>query len=1511
MSKCTRLAHVRRSDGSIVESKLFKDLLHYTPSRAETKEHYAVATNKEFLERVADRAEFDENGEITFDSYREIVGMEENTKLVDILSKDVGAGVYDYNEAIGRLSSFNRDNPYRKTYMATLSYDKDGKYRLSIVKRTQAQESRLESLIHKQSLQDRIMFYLNRAGVSVEFLKEGSREGGRYSTENAEQTSDGLYQLIKIAHGEHVTEDLAEEAGHFAIGALGDNPLVSRLQSLLTEDVQKAILGDKYDDKALGPNPSREVAGVLVGRALQNGIDNKMAWQKLANRIANFAKKVFYKLKHNEVKTAMLEAKQLAEQVAKGFASPHFTGNVETALNTKETLYSAKPSMNVKTYREVVQRLRTAVKELQAIAKDDFSNMMKGIQANAEVGKGNINVPGVLGDNLALDGIAEAIYDILDLCGPGKEVTELLDSIDFDNLDNFLDGISENGRKLRQVRVFLNNSLAIQKIVQEALSNVAEEKLTGPLDNINLLSTGGLLSVNLRKILRELEQLNNNLSEDLTNREFQFFSRFLQEYYGEKYITYSTRVVFKKQGGRLVYKPVKVDGVTVTIKDEVDKKLRSLEDDIGIFSRYLASMSNSSDLVGQIVDKVVKQTGKTADAMTNQTFDDLRILRERLKKLGYSNTTFLYEKGRNGKLTGNILSDKNWGDWEEDRHDFIESEREAFKKANPNLESLTEMEIALKWAEWLDPKIKEWNDSHSTYDEDLERYVPNDSYHNPEFDRVIPEGSELRKWYYDYMQIKHGLDALLPEGSTTPVRMPQFRGTFINKLQNRKMFEGTGRAFRHTLRSSLRDTFCETSEDTDYGSLQTYNSEDESLLHSEIEYEKEKMNRIPIYGINKLTKEEQYTTTEKDANGNDVQVKRSRRVVDMGDLSTDLFHTTLAYASMVNNYAGLDRIVDVLEVGHSVLNERKVAGVKREADRDNDKKSRAYTRYLKYLEKQVYGVSMKKITFGKLVLNKLVGVTTRLGAYMFLGGNVHGGMVNLGTGWIEIFKEAMAGEEFDLKDWRKANGDYFGSFVDNFGSNIADFGRLDADNKMALLIRRWDILGENRQNYKDFETRHSWAFNAIGKSWFLPYKAGEHYMQSIPYLALANHIKLWHEVDGKLEEISLIDLFEKVDNENATIGKQKKGQTIQVKEGVFFKSPENQAEYKMIESILGKLKPNSLVSVKLTQEELDYLAKNNLKIQDTDNTIRRLKENQDSLIWTEDDEAKFVNKAREVTIRLHGIYNNYDKVALSQNIWGNAFLAMKGWALGMAERRFSSDHYNIALGHNVEGSITTMLKVWASCGLDRGNFWNAVRATILPFGKNAEANFMKCGFSANQWKNMKRNFGDYLAIGLLALLKSLTKMPPDDDKDDEYYKALYGSNWKEYKKAAKKEAEGNVAKGIIYYFANRLSREQMALNTVRGFYWEFNTLFDIMPAGFSAVADMVKLIYEFVGAPFADEKNNTFYYQQSKEDRYEKGDPKWENHLARIVPYYRSRYTFKHPYEASKSFDYGKKLKTR
>lgn len=137
MSQCTILAHVKKSDGTIVESKLFKDLLNYCSNRQEAKENYAVATNAEFLRMVADKAQYDDNGEITLESYAKIVDIDYDGML-DKLNTEIKAGEYNYKDAIEKLQSFNRGNPMRNKYMATLQYS-DGKYTLSVVKRTKVE----------------------------------------------------------------------------------------------------------------------------------------------------------------------------------------------------------------------------------------------------------------------------------------------------------------------------------------------------------------------------------------------------------------------------------------------------------------------------------------------------------------------------------------------------------------------------------------------------------------------------------------------------------------------------------------------------------------------------------------------------------------------------------------------------------------------------------------------------------------------------------------------------------------------------------------------------------------------------------------------------------------------------------------------------------------------------------------------------------------------------------------------------------------------------------------------------------------------------------------------------------------------------------------------------------------------------------------------------------------------------------------------------------------------------
>lgn len=510
-------------------------------------------------------------------------------------------------------------------------------------------------------------------------------------------------------------------------------------------------------------------------------------------------------------------------------------------------------------------------------------------------------------------------------------------------------------------------------------------------------------------------------------------------------------------------------------------------------------MSNNPDIIGQIADKITKRANKAADDLTNQCQDDLKILEQGLKNIGLNNTRELFEiSERTNKLTGNIISPVNFGDWESDYQELKDTELEAFKAAIPNLDAMTEFEKGVQWDMWFRPKAKQWHKLHSTFDSIQGRYVPNDAYHNDKYDSLMAKYPGLQGWYNDYMALKTSLDERLPEGSTLSVRMPQFKGTFTSEVKNRSLYESKASALKHSLRTSFLENFCESSEDQDFGSLNTYNSEEEELFGNAIDYEKEKMHRLPLFGINKLK--------------------------DMAELSTDLFHSTLAYASMANSYLAMSQIVDTLEVGSEVLNRRKVAGIESEEVRKKNK-SNAYNRYLKFLDKQVYGIGVKRHKFGPIVWEKIVGTLSGLAGKLFLGGNVVGGMVNTGTGFNEIFKEAASGEYYNLKDWANANKLYFSSFIDNW----MDYGQETKSNRLSLFAKHFNALGDNRVDQKNWRTTNSRIYNMFSQSLFLPYKSGDHYMQLMSYLALAHGTKLWDENGNKTD---LYHSYEVVDNED-------------------------------------------------------------------------------------------------------------------------------------------------------------------------------------------------------------------------------------------------------------------------------------------------------------------------------------------------------------------------------------------
>lgn len=270
--------------------------------------------------------------------------------------------------------------------MATIEWNESKhKYQFKIVDRDYTTKKALYDLIRTNELfNPMILNFLREHGVDVSFLKEdieNRQQGGRYSTIGAHKVANELTSLItlyvgdvrkvKKDNGEEVWEPvnislqkLAEEAGHFIVGALGNNRLVQRLIDRIRKpEVRRALLGSEYESAVLGTDELREAAGRLVGDALIGYLKELRAYGNwyyteiwdlhilLSRRIADFAIKI----------TARRIARKIVELPSSSF-------NLDTALKTQET-FSTQASANMKTYRCMVSTLTAALEKLRAASK--------------------------------------------------------------------------------------------------------------------------------------------------------------------------------------------------------------------------------------------------------------------------------------------------------------------------------------------------------------------------------------------------------------------------------------------------------------------------------------------------------------------------------------------------------------------------------------------------------------------------------------------------------------------------------------------------------------------------------------------------------------------------------------------------------------------------------------------------------------------------------------------------------------------------------------------------------------------------------------------------------------------------------------------------------------------------------------------------------------------------------------------------------------------------------------
>ena len=345
----------------------------------------------------------------------------------------------------------------------------------------------------------------------------------------------------------------------------------------------------------------------------------------------------------------------------------------------------------------------------------------------------------------------------------------------------------------------------------------------------------------------------------------------------------------------------------------------------------------------------------------------------------------------------------------------------------------------------------------------------NGRYRNKQWDKLSTvEKEAIQK----YLSLKAELDAKLnryQSGSTVLHRMPQFRGTTINRMVTEGVID--------TIVNSIQETIFQDSEDQDFGSNATINDEESSFITKNAFASFEMRQRLPMFGVNKLKNVDQ--------------------------LTSDLYRGLLSYAVMANNVEAMSNVAPISLLTRDILGKRKIENTT-EGDFSHlgsyGTHSYIYQRFSKYVEMQVFGryTSQSKQIGGKRVVNwnKIFKKLSAGASWTALAGNFIGGTVNTFTGVWNIAKEAGVGEHFTKAQLLKAYEIYTKNNITSpFGSKRWN------NNVLRKFVAYWDCVNKNDQRYSNFRTIMPPIFKLSVE--MCHYENGDNMIHIVPYIAKA------------------------------------------------------------------------------------------------------------------------------------------------------------------------------------------------------------------------------------------------------------------------------------------------------------------------------------------------------------------------------------------------------------------------
>ncbi len=641
----------------------------------------------------------------------------------------------------------------------------------------------------------------------------------------------------------------------------------------------------------------------------------------------------------------------------------------------------------------------------------------------------------------------------------------------------------------------------------------------------------------------------------------------------------------------------------------VEELLAETDHDISFFDCWIDTMAESSDLLLQLFDKAVKEQKDKARERTINFLRASTALRQKAERMGITDFEFMFEKDK-GRKTGYYISEVNYGKAERLMKEKKEELDEKYGKVVTGEQAKNKIAELREYRSKLYKPILEGNR--------IVGYKP--TTRNAEYDSLSPDQKEILNEYLlmledlkkelPYSKVPHGTEAIA-----------------IRKSKMRRLTQkiGSGNNLFKELGNAVADDFCDNiSNDT----LGMYKK-------GLIDFEGHEYMTIPILYNNKLENPE--------------------------ELTTDVFGAINRYAYMAYNYNAMDEVVDILEVGRTLVTEERQTNetvgdsplVERLSSTVTKKINKTNTNINRKLDEffnsHIYGRYLKdagslKISDTKSIsYNKVTSRLLSLTATLHLGFNFLANLASATNGYCMQHVEAAAGEFFKRKDLFKADSEYFSML----GSYLAEVNARFKQSKLALFDEFVDFKGEFEKELAENQSSNALE-RVFGKfTFFIGQTIGDHWLYNRTAIASYKSKK----VLLNNEEVSLWDALEIIEDENGL-------KTMVLKQGV---------------------------------TELDG---SKFSVRD------------------------FNRQIMQINHQLFGVYNAEDRTAAKTTIIGRILLQYKDFWKPQINKRFQAKQFNNTLGIEQEGYYRTIGRLIYELVRGKRNFANLKSSLTIDETRN-------------------------------------------------------------------------------------------------------------------------------------------------------------------------------------------------